>query len=355
MTDGTDGGGDPRELIRWAYRGVLRREAGEDEVEACLAKLTPDRGGAVEILRALIESDEYRRLGEELPYSLQDDGRIARYRTPEVVELSRRLQQERPVSRAGFDAAWKERFEVELGEGPDQDLHREYGRDHAERFWEAANALAILVGDRTRPRVLEIGISVLTALYRRLFPSCELVTSERPLPDGLREFFRRQSQAAGASAHFTNDLNDPGFLTDEQRRAMGTFDLVLLTEVLEHLTVHPVDVLRQVLQLLSPGGYLYLTTPNFFSRHHLNEIAERMNPQHVFPRGGNAETAYHFRELCMSELLEFVGEAGGEVAGFYFSDCWEDRELAAELERSPDQRSNLVLVARRPTNEVSGR
>jgi hypothetical protein len=47
-------------------------------------------------------------------------------------------------------------------------------------------------------------------------------------------------------------------------------------------------------------------------------------------------------------LFQFIGDAGGVVAAFYFSDCWkEDEEIAEHLNRHPDERGNMVFVVRR--------
>lgn len=40
------------------------------------------------------------------------------------------------------------------------------------------------------------------------------------------------------------------------------FDLILFTEVLEHLNFHPLPTLTKIRDLLSPDGRMYLTTPN---------------------------------------------------------------------------------------------
>jgi 2-polyprenyl-3-methyl-5-hydroxy-6-metoxy-1,4-benzoquinol methylase len=43
----------------------------------------------------------------------------------------------------------------------------------------------------------------------------------------------------------------------------GSFDLIILTEVIEHLTDEELDiVLKEILRLLKKGGYLFITTPN---------------------------------------------------------------------------------------------
>ena len=44
----------------------------------------------------------------------------------------------------------------------------------------------------------------------------------------------------------------------------GTFDLIVCTKMLEHITFNPVAFWRRVWQLLSDQGMIYLTTPNVF-------------------------------------------------------------------------------------------
>lgn len=41
------------------------------------------------------------------------------------------------------------------------------------------------------------------------------------------------------------------------------YDVLLLAEVLEHLTFNPVEMWRQLLRVLRPGGRVYVTTPNY--------------------------------------------------------------------------------------------
>ena len=146
------------------------------------------------------------------------------------------------------------------------------------------------------------------------------------------------------------DLQSPGIVLDRH----GPFDLVVFTEVLEHLSRHPVEVLRFLLKRLTFRGSLYLTTPNAFSHGKLQLIGRRRNPQQVFPRGDeNWDAHYHSREYSMSELVEFVKEARGRVRAVHFSSCWDGPEHARHLAQHPDQRSTLVVVVSRPVRHQS--
>jgi 2-polyprenyl-3-methyl-5-hydroxy-6-metoxy-1,4-benzoquinol methylase len=131
---------------------------------------------------------------------------------------------------------------------------------------------------------------------------------------------------------------------DAKLDALGVFDLVLLTEVLEHLPIHPADVLARVLPLLAPAGALYLTTPNFFAQAHVEALARGENPGAVYPAGdGNWDAHHHYREYEPVELAGFVAAAGGRVDAFHFSGCWDPPGVSLPAHR----RGNLVFVIRR--------
>jgi len=53
----------------------------------------------------------------------------------------------------------------------------------------------------------------------------------------------------------------PGNLFDLDPRVTGRFDLIVATEVLEHLA-HTDDFLRHLARFLTPNGRIFLTTPN---------------------------------------------------------------------------------------------
>lgn len=334
------------DAVRLAFRAVLRREAHPEEVTHEASALAAG-GTLLELLAKLAACEEFQRTEPWPTYTVERDPRITSFLTPDVRAFSERLEHERPYPREAYDRAWHDRFEVELGHTDEEERHRQYGRDHERRYWELANAVAMLLEGVERPRVLDCGISVFTGMPKRLFPDIEFLTVDRPVDPDHTTFHERISRLAGATRHVALDLNRADFLDEARRLELGMFDLVIFTEVLEHLTVHPETLFAQLAEFLSPTGQLYLTTPNFFSFHHLQEIRLRMNPQHTFPRSGNDDTHYHFREFGMAEVLEHLRPGGFDVTGFYFSDCWEDEDLARRLDTQKDQRSNMVITARR--------
>src|SRR3972149_2897004 len=155
---------------------------------------------------------------------------------------------------------------------------KEYFRYHRQRFYELFSTLQTYLPDVTAPRVLEVGCSGFSRLYKQLFPRLALTIVDRPVElNGAGAEFCLDVCHAERSCHI--DLNVDVLSPAWGTPPLGEFDYVICTEVIEHLIVNPVEFLGSLLSLLKPPGYLYLTTPNLFSHHHLLQIARRENPQ----------------------------------------------------------------------------
>jgi hypothetical protein len=191
-----------------------------------------------------------------------------------------------------------------------------------------------------QPQVLEFGVSEFSGLYGKLFPHMQFNTSDRPTADDYIGFTEAVCKQLVGGDHLPLDLTDTQALSDFSKQQSGRFDLILLTEVLEHLCIHPVDILRPLIQALSSEGLLYLTTPNFFALEKRQLMQRWHNPQEVYPAAdGNWDAHHHHREYCLTEMLPFIEQAGGQLKGFYYSGCWDQQPC-----ESPAERANMVFV-----------
>jgi hypothetical protein len=104
------------------------------------------------------------------------------------------------------------------------------------------------------------------------------------------------------------------------------FDIIVFSEVIEHVMVHPVRILKFLLKHLELGGCVVLTTPNVFSRGRLDLIRQRRSPLPPYPLEYRQTDAPHFhiREYSMSDMLEMIETAGGKSRAFFFSSCWDE-------------------------------
>lgn len=161
------------------------------------------------------------------------------------------------------------------------------------------------------------------AYRRERFGKERVAIVDRFLPrhgrDGLRlldigcatGFFVHEAQQAGwvasgiesnpYAAEFArrNGLDVRNETIEETTFAPGTFDVVTLFEVIEHVR-RPMDILRKAFALLKPGGMVFLYTPNF-------ESAERMflgNAAH-YVWGSN-----HLSYFTADTLADALGRVG---------------------------------------------
>ena len=225
----------------------------------------------------------------------------------------------------------------------------DYATGHRRRFHELFLAARTLTESSPAPRILEFGPSLFSTLYESFCPGCRLVFADRPTPSPDQSFEPILRPLMSAPVEFVEvdllgDLDAAGASLDR----FGRFDLVVFTEVLEHLARHPAEVLTFLLERLRPAGVLYLTTPNALGRAKLRAIGRGRNPQQMYPRrGDNADAHHHVREYSMVELIEAVQEAGGEVRALNFSTCWDDPQELDSLRERPAESGNLVLIAGR--------
>ncbi len=261
----------------------------------------------------------------------------------EIRRFSKQLEESTALQRGNYDQAWADIFHSgrELIIGQD-----EYGKTHKDRFWELLNAVALLIENKPEAMLLEFGASEFSALYKKFFPGIRLHLSDRPTSADYIGFTARVCHdISGCSAFYPIDLEDAGFV-EQFPELSGRYDLIIFTEVLEHLVINPVELLQRLLALLRPGGHLYLTTPNFFCQHNLEQIARRENPQQVYPAAnGNWDAHFHHREYGFKELLRMANEAAALIKAGYFSACWD-----TETDIPVDARGNIVLVLQKPHN-----
>ena len=145
-----------------------------------------------------------------------------------------------------FRAAYRE---VILGnhffEAPD------YYRWYEARYRHTIERLAALPLPRPA-RILEIGGGQIILLMGKLFGD------EGVLADVSDEY-------TDAVTKFGHRATTCDLLHDDLPESdHGTFDLVVLCEVIEHLPVPPYTVLRKIRSWLRPGGVIFLTTPNLY-------------------------------------------------------------------------------------------
>lgn len=109
----------------------------------------------------------------------------------------------------------------------------------------------------------------------------------------------------------------------------GSFDAVLLCEILEHLTADPTWVLSEIHRVLRPGGHVLITTPNMLRWEHLRDLALGKNINDHY--SGYGIYGRHNREYAPDEVVRLLEDVGFAVQRVRLSNIHEEVSMVARL------------------------
>jgi len=91
------------------------------------------------------------------------------------------------------------------------------------------------------------------------------------------------------------------------------FDVVLITEIIEHVA-HPDQFLQKISQLVKPGGYIVMTTPNGeYIRHNLPKFSDCPDPSLYEEQQFSPNSDGHIFLMHTDEIPPLVKQAGLEI------------------------------------------
>jgi SAM-dependent methyltransferase len=171
-----------------------------------------------------------------------------------------------------------------------------YLRYHAQRY----DALLKELLSRWKPgfRVLDIGRSTFT----------DIAAESLGCPVDTLGFESDREAATGRNFHF--DLNQSQ-LEASWRRDIPEYDLIVFSEVIEHLHTSPARVLPFIRSLLRPDGLVFIQTPNAVVLHKRLQLLLGSNPYNLISE--NTGNPGHFREYTSAELRGYCAPAGLSV------------------------------------------
>ena len=177
------------------------------------------------------------------------------------------------------------------------DEERKYLATHMRRYELLLDAVA-----RSSPRrLLDVGPSYEVELFRDRFPGVHV--------DNLG-FHDDRFPLREGEIHTELDLNSAA---DQGRwPALEPYDVIVCAEVLEHLYISPVHLLRLVRSILVPDGRVIVQTPNAAALSRRFWLLAGRNPFELLRE--DLHQAGHFREYTLDELAHLAEQAGFVVA-----------------------------------------
>jgi SAM-dependent methyltransferase len=207
-----------------------------------------------------------------------------------------------------------------------------YLRTHARRY-----ALLLELVESFAPKtILVVGPSYESVLLREAVPGVAV--------DTLGWQDQRFPRVDG-EAHVQHDLNDPDY------PELDPHDVIVCAEVLEHLHVPAVPVLRYLATGLGPGGRLVIQTPNATALPKRLRMLLGRNPYE--PLRAEPTNPGHFHEYTVGELLDAVDAAGLQVARLVTANYFDHGSRKNRLYRVAEPllpgtlREGITVVAHR--------
>ena len=119
--------------------------------------------------------------------------------------------------------------------------------------------------------------------------------------------------------------------TDEIPVNDASQDLIILTEVFEHLRINPIQTLNKIYSKIKPGGYFYLTTPNFYNYGNTVMFLKGKSVVNAFYEFQKLETIGHMghvREYSKKEMFLFLENAGFKIEKFEFKNARKPKRFS---------------------------
>lgn len=104
-----------------------------------------------------------------------------------------------------------------------------------------------------------------------------------------------------------NNSQDP----ESWRSDLPKYNIILFSEVIEHLYTSPELVLKFLKSLLKKEGIIIVQTPNAVALHKRIKMLFGKNPYHLISK--NTSNPAHFREYTADELSEYFHQAGFSI------------------------------------------
>ena len=214
-------------------------------------------------------------------------------------------------------------MDVEKAETSGIESRHRYLEKHERRFAEILRICRALVPDPSS-RVLDIGRSDLTAYLSTFYRDVHTLGLDPRCDDGGH----RETRDLNAIPHIIFDLLHAPAAADWPD--CGTFDLIVFSEVIEHLHVAPAYVLAFVGSLLSPRGLLICTTPNATGIVKRIRMLTGRNPYEQLRL--YSTNPGHIREYTKQELVEIAAAVGLDCKRHSYDD-WIRRRKGSLIKR----------------------
>lgn len=137
-------------------------------------------------------------------------------------------------------------------------------------------------------------------------------------------FVRERSDKFGIANVIVDKMENGEFLSGHE----NSFDAIIFTEILEHITFNPIRFWNRVFDLLTPTGVIYLTTPNSlrpsaYIRALWNILSFEGMGLEIDQILRSVSYGHHWKEYSVSEIRQYFRSLSGDFqvqTAFYSTD-----------------------------------
>ncbi|HEY7316189.1 MAG TPA: class I SAM-dependent methyltransferase [Candidatus Binatia bacterium] len=204
----------------------------------------------------------------------------------------------------------------------------DYLKVHMSRFAETVGLLQPIM--RSGMRIVDLGsYGSLVPALRDILGATDITLTEpfqERKPASEDGFLQNARHGARYPFHVDRfDIEGPFPYED------GHFDIVVFTEVLEHLSRDPLQTMSEINRITKPGGYLLLSTPNCASVRSVIRILRGGNPN-IYPvYQRRPSTDRHNHEYVPWEVRELLKLCGFTSMEFKTADVYQDQQFGRLL------------------------
>jgi SAM-dependent methyltransferase len=158
-----------------------------------------------------------------------------------------------------------------------------------------------------RITLLDIGTTPFTLYLKQRYPHYDIATID------LTSFWQDSCRHLGVGFQIC-DLDRDDLPFDDQ-----SFDVVIFTEVLEHLAVSPTQILMKIQRVLRMGGLLLFSVPNFASLRNRITLLCGRSPLEL--QGSQFKSIHghgHLREYTLKEVEEIFAACDLEFSYYRY-------------------------------------
>lgn len=204
----------------------------------------------------------------------------------------------------------------------------DYLKVHMKRFAETIGLLQPII--RPAMRIVDLGsYGSLVPALRDLLGATDITLTEpfqERKPASENSFLQNARNGVRYPVHVDRfDIEGPFPYED------GRFDVVIFTEVLEHLSRDPLQTMSEINRITKPEGYLLLSTPNCASVRSVLRILRGGNPN-IYPVYQRCpSTDRHNHEYVPWEVRELLKLCGFTNSEFKTVDVYQDQQFGRLL------------------------